>query len=109
MPKYVISSTLEQAAWQNSTVLGGDVVQEISELKAKVDGEIVVYASYRLARTLIEHQLADQLRLVTLPVVLGRGERLFEDISTVRPMRLVDVRTIGEGLMFYAYDLTAAD
>ncbi|RMI32752.1 dihydrofolate reductase family protein [Nocardia stercoris] len=106
MPKYVVSATLEKAAWQNSTVLSGEVVQQVSKLKAEIDGEIVVYASYRLTRALIEHGLADQLRLVTLPVVLGTGERLFQDISAARPARLIDVRTIGEGLVFYAYDLT---
>ena len=104
LPKYVVSSTLQEAVWQNSTVLNGDVVKEISELKQKVDGEILVYASYQLVRTLIEHDLADQLRLVVFPVVLGTGLRLFDQIGGKKPMRLVELRTVGDGLVFYAYD-----
>jgi len=104
LPKYVVSSTLQEAVWQNSTVLNGDVVKEISELKQKVDGEILVYASYQLVRTLIEHDLADQLRLVVFPVVLGTGLRLFDQIGDKKPMRLVELRTVGDGLVFYAYD-----
>jgi dihydrofolate reductase len=104
LPKYVVSSTIQEAVWQNSTVLNGDVVKEVSELKQKVDGEILVYASYQLARTLIEHDLADQLRLVVFPVVLGAGIRLFEQIGDRKPMRLVELRTVGGGLVFYAYD-----
>jgi dihydrofolate reductase len=71
LPKYVVSSTLEDARWSNATVLKGDVVDEVSKLKQEVDGEILVYASYQLARTLIEHDLVDELRLVVFPVVLG--------------------------------------
>ena len=77
MPKYVVSSTLEDPEWNNSTVLKGDVVTEVSKLKQELDGEIVVPASYQLGRTLIEHDLVDELRLVVFPVVLGAGERLF--------------------------------
>ena len=104
LPKYVVSSTLQEAVWRNSTVLSGDVVKEVSELKQKVDGEILVYASYQLVRTLIEHDLADQLRLVVYPVVLGAGVRLFDQIGDKKPMRLVDLRTVGGGLVFYTYD-----
>jgi dihydrofolate reductase len=104
LPKYVVSSTLQEAVWRNSTVLSGDVVKEVSELKQKVDGEILVYASYQLVRTLIEHDLADQLRLVVYPVVLGAGVRLFDQIGGKKPMRLVDLRTVGEGLVLYSYD-----
>jgi dihydrofolate reductase len=104
LPKYVVSSTLQEAVWQNSTVLTGDVVKEVSQLKRKVDGEILVYASYQLVRTLIEHDLADQLRLVVYPVVLGAGVRLFDQIGDKKPMRLVDLRTVGGGLVFYTYD-----
>src|SRR5271154_4410304 len=107
LPKYVVSSTIQEAVWQNSTVLNGDVVKEVSELKQKVDGEILVYASYQLAHTLIEHDLADQLRLVVFPVVLGAGIRLFEQIGDRKPMRLVELRTVGGGLVFYAYDFAA--
>jgi dihydrofolate reductase len=105
MPKYVVSSTLEDPEWNNSTVLKGDVVTEVSKLKRQLDGEIVVPASYRLARTLIQHDLVDELRLVVFPVVLGDGERLFGETSNQKPMRLVDSKTIGDGLPFLTYQL----
>jgi dihydrofolate reductase len=103
MPKYVVSSTLEEPGWTNSTVLRGDVVTEVSKLKQKIAGEIVVAASYQLGRTLIEHDLADELRLVVFPVVLGSGQRFFGEVSRKKPMHLVDVRTIGDGLVFLTY------
>ena len=103
MPKYVVSSTLEQPDWYNSTVLKGDVVTEVSKLKQQLDGEIVVPASYQLGRTLIEHDLADELRLVVFPVVLGAGERLFGEVSGIKPMRLIDARIIGDSLAFLIY------
>jgi dihydrofolate reductase len=103
LPKYVVSSTLEHPHWSNSTVLKGDVVDEVSKLKQELDGDIVVYASYQLGRTLVEHDLIDELRLVVFPVVLGAGERLFDEISDMKPMRLVDSRTIGDGLAFLTY------
>jgi dihydrofolate reductase len=105
MPKYVVSSTLEDPKWNNSTVLKGDVATQVSKLKRELDGEIVVPGSYQLARTLIEHDLVDELRLVVFPVVLGDGERLFDGTSQKKPMRLVDVKTIGEGLAFLTYEL----
>ena len=105
MPKYVVSSTLEHPDWNNSTVLTGDVVTEVSKLKQELDGEIVVPASYQLGRTLIEHDLVDELRLVIFPVVLGAGERLFGETSAQKPMRLVETRTIGDGLVFVTYEL----
>ena len=104
LPKYIVSSTLEHPRWSNATVLNGDLVKEISELKQKVDGEILVYASYQLVRTLIEQDLADELRLVVFPVVLGTGRRLFGETSDKKPMRLVDTRRIGDGLLFYSYE-----
>jgi dihydrofolate reductase len=103
IPKYVVSSTLEEPDWNNSTVLKGDVVTEVSKLKQELAGEIVVPASYQLGRTLIEHNLVDELRLVVFPVVLGAGKRLFEQASDKKPMRLVDTRTIGESLAFLTY------
>jgi dihydrofolate reductase len=105
MPKYVVSSTLEDLEWDNSTVLKGDVATQVSKLKRELDGEIVVPGSYQLARTLIEHDLVDELRLVVFPVVLGDGERLFEATSQKKPMRLVDATTIGDGLAFLTYEL----
>jgi dihydrofolate reductase len=104
MPKYVVSSTLEDPKWNNSTILKGDVVTKVSKLKQELDGEIVVPASYRLGRTLIEHDLVDELRLVVFPVVLGTGERLFDETGDQKPMRLVDSRTIGDSLTFLAYE-----
>jgi len=103
MPKYVVSSTLEEPDWNNSTVLKGDVVTEVSKLKQELDGEIIVPASYRLGRTLIEHDLVDEVRLVVFPVVLGTGERFFGEASGKKAMRLVDTRTIGDGLAFLTY------
>jgi dihydrofolate reductase len=105
IPKYVVSSTLEDPDWNNSTVLKGDVVEEVSRLKQELDGEIVVPASYQLGRTLIEHDLVDELRLVVFPVVLGAGERLFGETGNLKPMRLVDVQTVGVGLVFVTYQL----
>ena len=103
MPKYVVSSTLQEPKWSNSTVLKGDVVKEVSELKQEIDGEILVYASYQLERTLIDHDLVDELRLVVFPVVLGAGERLFGQTGDKKPMRLVGTRTICDGLAFLTY------
>lgn len=104
MPKYVVSSTLQEPEWNNSTVLGGDAVTQVSKLKQQLDGEIVIPASYQLARTLIAHDLVDEMRLVVFPVVLGAGERLFGQTGH-EPMRLVEAKTIGEGLVFLSYEL----
>ena len=105
LPKYVVSSTLEHPRWGNATVLSGAVVDEISKLKQQLDGEILVYASYQLARTLIEHDLVDEVRLVVFPVVLGAGERLFGDTSDKKPMRLLGTKTIGDGLASLTYEM----
>lgn len=104
LPKYVVSSTVKDPEWNNSTLIAGDVVKQLSELKQKVDGEIIVYGSYQLVRTLIEQDLADELRLFVFPVVLGTGARLFDGISNTKPTRLIDTRVVGEGLVFYAYE-----
>ena len=104
MPKYVVSAALADAdAWSNSTVLKGDVVSEVSRLKQEVDGEIVVNASGRLVRALIEHDLVDELRLMTFPFVAGAGERLFGETSGVKPMRLAGARAVGAGLALLTY------
>ncbi|MGW3668094.1 dihydrofolate reductase family protein [Streptomyces sp. NPDC005141] len=103
MPKYVVSSTLEEPDWNNSTVLTGDAVSEVSKLKQELEGEIVIPASYRLGRTLIEHDLVDEVRLAVFPVVLGSGERFFGEAGGKKPMRLVEARTIGDGLAFLTY------
>jgi dihydrofolate reductase len=104
MPKYVVSSTLEDPDWNNSTVLAGDVVQEVSKLKEELDGEIVVAGSIRLVRTLIENDLVDQLRLMIYPVVLGAGERLFGETRDQRPVRLVEARTVDD-LAYLIYEV----
>ena len=105
LPKYVVSSTLEDPRWTNVTVLKGNVVDEVTKLKQELDGDIVVYASYQLGRTLIEHDLVDELRLFVFPVVLGAGERLFGETSDKKPIRLVDSRTVGDGLAFLTYEM----
>jgi dihydrofolate reductase len=104
MPKYVVSSTLQEPDWENSRVLKGDVVTEVSRLKQELDGEIVVPASYQLGRTLIEHDLVDEVRLVVFPVVLGAGERLFGETAPRKSLRLVGTKTIGESLVFLSYE-----
>ncbi len=105
MPKYVVSSTLEHPDWNNSRVLKGDVVTEVSKLKQELDGEIVVPASYQLGRTLMEHDLVDEVRLVVFPVVLGAGERLFGETSDKTSWCLVQSATIGDGLAFLRYEV----
>jgi len=105
LPKYVVSSTLVDAAWSNATVLRGDVVDEVSQLKRTLDGEIAVFGSYQLGRMLIDHDLIDEVRLVVFPVVLGAGERLFGETSDKKPLRLLDTRIIGDGLVHLTYEL----
>ena len=104
-PKYVVSSTLQDPAWNNSTVLKGDAVSEVSTLKQQLAGDIVVAASAQLVHTLIEHDLADELRLMIYPVVLGAGKRLFGETSDKKPMRLIDTRTVGDTLAYLTYKL----
>jgi dihydrofolate reductase len=105
MPKYVVSATLAEPVWNNSTVLDGDVVTAVSKLKQELEGEIVVPASHQLGRTLIEHDLVDELRLVVFPVVLGAGERFFGATTDRKPMRLRDTRRVGDGLVSLTYEL----
>ncbi len=101
--KYVVSSTLEDPDWSNTTVLKGDVVNEVSKLKRELDGDIVIPASFQLWHTLLEHDLIDELRLMIYPVVLGAGERLFGQTREQKPMRLIDARTVGEDLAYLIY------
>jgi dihydrofolate reductase len=105
LPKYVVSASQKDPEWSNSTVLTGDVITEVAKLKQQISGEILVYASYQLVHALIEHDLADELRLVIFPVVLGAGTRLFGETSGSKPLRLIDVKTIGEGLAFITYEV----
>ncbi len=81
------------------------MVAAVAELKRTLDGDIVVYASYPLARTLLDHDLVDELRLFVFPVVLGAGERLFGETADQKPLRLVASRTIGDGLAFLTYEV----
>jgi dihydrofolate reductase len=96
MPKYVVSSTLADPKWDNTTVMGGDVVTEASKLKQELNGEIVVAGSIQLVRTLIKHDLVDEVRLMVYPVVLGAGLQLFGETSDSLPMRLVTTEAIGD-------------
>jgi dihydrofolate reductase len=104
MPKYVMSSRIKEPKWSNSTVLKGDVVHEVSKLKEQLDGDIVVYASAQLVHTVLEHDLVDELRLTVFPVVVGAGVRLFGATSDKKPMRLIESRTVGDGLAFLVYE-----
>ncbi len=104
MPKYVVSSTLKEAEWTNSTVLRGDVVDEAGKLRQELEGEIVVHGSARLVQTLIEHDLVDELRLMVFPVALGSGKRLFGETSDKKRLRLVESRTVGDGIAILIYE-----
>jgi dihydrofolate reductase len=105
MPKYVVSSTLEDPDWNNSTVLKGDVVNEVSKLKQELNGEIVLAASFQLVDTLMDLDLVDELRLKIFPVVIGAGARLFSETSDRRPMRLVDTQTVEGDVVFLTYEV----
>jgi dihydrofolate reductase len=104
MPKYVVSSTLEDPGWSNTTVLDGDVVEEVSRLRRETQGEIVVHGSARLVQTLLEAELVDELRLMVYPVVLGSGRRLFGSTDGKRRMRLTDSKTVGDGVAILIYE-----
>ncbi|MPZ49847.1 MAG: dihydrofolate reductase [Dehalococcoidia bacterium] len=104
MPKYVVSSTLEKAEWNNSTVLKGDVVEEVSKLRQRLDGDIVVHGSAQLVQTLIDHDLIDELRLMVFPVILGAGKRLFGDTSDKKRLRLVESKTVGDGIAILIFE-----
>jgi dihydrofolate reductase len=108
IPKYVVSSTLEDPGWNNSTVVKGDAVNEVSNLKERLNGEIVVPASLQLVRTLIEKDLVDELRLMVYPFVLGAGERLYGETSDKVPLRLVANRTVGDSLPYLTYQVVRA-
>jgi dihydrofolate reductase len=104
MPKYVVSSTLDDAEWNNSTVIKGDVPEQVAKLKEEIDGNIVVHGSARLVQTLLEHDLIDELRLMAFPVVLGSGKRLFGETSDKKPLRLVDSKAVGDGVDILIYE-----
>jgi dihydrofolate reductase len=108
MPKYVVSSTLEDPEWNNSTVLKGDVVEEVSRLKQEQEGDIVIHGSPQLVQTLIEHDLVDEYRLMVFPVVLGSGKRLFGETTDKKSLRLVDSKVVGDGVAVLIYQPAGA-
>jgi dihydrofolate reductase len=107
MPKYVVSSTLDNPEWNNSTVLEGDLSEAVSGLRQKVDGDVVVHGSAQLVRFLVDHDLVDELRLMVFPVVLGSGKRLFGETSDKKGLQLVGSRSVGDGVLILSY--TRAD
>ena len=104
MPKYVVSSTLENPAWNNSTVLEGDVAESVGKLKQEIDGVILVGGSAQLAQALLEHDLVDELRLMVFPVVLGTGKRLFGEAADKRRLKLAGSQTVGDGITILTYE-----
>jgi dihydrofolate reductase len=107
MPKYVISSTLEDPGWNNSTVISGDLAEEVSKLKQELDGEIVVHGSAQLVQALLDRDLVDELRLMVFPVVLGTGKRLFGETSDKKALRLAASKTVGDGVSILVYERAA--
>ena len=106
MPKYVVSSTLEEPGWSNSTVLKGDLAEEVAKLKDAHEGDVVVHGSAQLAQALLEQDLVDELRLMVFPVVLGTGKRLFGDTSDKKSLRLVESKMVGDGVAILIYEPT---
>jgi dihydrofolate reductase len=104
MPKYVVSSTLENPDWNNTTVLKGDVVEEVSKLSNASNGDIYVHGSRQLVQTLIDNDLVDELHLMVFPVVLGTGRKLFGETSDMKPLRLAESRTVGDGVAILVYE-----
>ncbi|WP_431279906.1 dihydrofolate reductase family protein [Leifsonia poae] len=109
LPKYVVSSTLKNPVWVNSTVLSGDVGDDVSRLKDEIDGDIVVYASRELVQTLLARDLVDELRLIVFPVVLGSGKRLFGGTFDPKALRLLDAKPVGGNLSYVAYAVVRED
>jgi dihydrofolate reductase len=104
MPKYVVSSTLEDPEWNNSTVLRGDLAEDVARLKQEHRGDIVVHGSARLVQALVEHDLVDEMRLMVFPVVLGSGKRLFGETSDKKRLRLADTKSVGDGVAILIYE-----
>jgi dihydrofolate reductase len=104
MPKYVVSSTLRDPDWNNSTVLGGDLAEEVAKLKEEHDGDIYVHGSAQLVQGLMENDLVDQLNLMVFPVVLGTGKRVFGETSDKKPLKLTDSKTVGDGVAILVYE-----
>lgn len=110
MPKYVVSSTLEDPEWTNSTVVdGNDLAEAVATIKARHEGDVVVHGSARLAQALIDQDLVDELRLMVFPVVLGEGKQLFGPTGDKKRLRLSDSQTVGDGVVVLTYERTAED
>jgi dihydrofolate reductase len=106
MPKYVVSSTLDEPEWNNSTVLKGDLADEVEKVKGQHDGDVVVHGSAQLVQSLLEQDLVDELRLMVFPVVLGSGKRVFGETSDKKPLKLTDSRAVGDGVAILIYTPT---
>jgi dihydrofolate reductase len=104
MPKYVVSSTLKDPEWTNTTVIDGDLAEEVAKLRDAHDRDIVVHGSAQLAQALLENDLVDELRLMVFPVVLGRGKRIFGETSDKKALRLSDSKTVGDGVSILVYE-----
>ena len=104
MPKYVVSSTLDRAEWQNTTVLSGDPAAAVAQLRDEVDGVLLVAGSATLVQSLVEHDLVDELRLMVFPVLLGAGKRLFPAGEAKRPLKLSEAKTVGDGVAILRYE-----
>ena len=103
MPKYVVSSTLREPEWNNTTVLSGDLVEEVTKVRDSTDGDLYVHGSMQLAQALLEHDLVDALTLMVFPVVLGTGKRLFGETTDKKPLKLVDSKIVGDGVAILIY------
>jgi dihydrofolate reductase len=103
MPKFVVSTTLEDAEWSNSTLINGDVAEEVLKLKQQPGGDILIYGSGQLVHTLMQHDLIDEYRLMVFPVVLGSGKHLFREGNDANALRLVDTKTVGSGILILTY------
>jgi dihydrofolate reductase len=108
MPKYVVSSSLRDPEWTNSTVIGGDLGEEVAKLKEQEEGDVVVHGSVQLVQELLERDLVDELRLMVFPVVLGRGKRLFGETSDKKTLKLTDSKTVGDGVAILTFAPAAA-
>jgi len=105
MPKYVVSRTLDEADWTNSTLITDDVAEAVAKLKQDLDGVILVAGSAQLVQTLIENDLVDEFRLMVFPLVIGSGKRLFKDTTQATALRLVDAKSVGsDGVMILTYE-----
>jgi dihydrofolate reductase len=105
MPKFVVSTTLEDPEWNNTTVLGsGDATTQVRKLKEEFDGELQVPGSHQLVQNLVEGDLVDQINLMVFPVILGTGKRVFEPTSERRNLQLKQSKLVGDGVVVLIYE-----